>query len=340
MTKKTKDEQASLNKVHLKKLLDLIGTLNGSANWRDKLRIHQGWWRAFVLGVPEGEYFDNRNKNWKKVCNRVFEESSPDDINFLTKTVYKTVTNTLLDRNNISSGMIDENRLKFNLLSSQPLCFNFFGELIEDLEFGTQILQCWFPEITKLNGVLFEYAPKEKVTDDNSAFDIAFEVENHFDQKGIIGLECKYTDSFSFKPKNSPVYYGDINSKGHDRYTEIFEKSKTSFSNDYYEYVRDKDINQLFRNQLIAERILQNPSLDYEFVKTGLFCFHGDKDAIDAGMKINSMLTDSNRFQVITYRNFIETVQRLDLDWQKREWTMKLWTRYCATELSEKIFNK
>jgi hypothetical protein len=133
------------------------------------------------------------------------------------------------------------------------------------------------------------------------------------------------------------VYYGDLESKGYDRYNEIFTKSKDSFRSDYFEYVRDKGINQLFRNQLIAERIIQNPNLNYDFVKTGLFCFQGDKDAIDSGNKIKSMLNNPDSFQIITYRNFIESVQRLDLDWEKREWTMKLWTRYCALELSEKL---
>lgn len=340
MTKKSKDKQAELNRRHLEKMTELLGTTEGSTNWRDKIRIHQGWWRAFVLGITEGEYYDTRNKSWKTICNQVFQETSSDNVNFLTDTVYKSVANTLSGRNNISAGMIDENRLKFNLLSSQPLCFNFFGELIEDLDFGTKVLQNWFPDISKLKKVLFEFAPKEKETDDNSAIDIAFEVENNKKQKGIIGLECKYTDSFSFKPQKSQIYYGDRESKGYERYSEIFKKSKDSFKNDYFDYVRDKNINQLFRNQLIAERIIQNPNLDYEFVKTGLFCFHGDKDAIESGNKIKSMLNEPENFQLITYKSFIESVQRLDLDWEKREWTMKLWVRYCALELSEKLIIK
>lgn len=162
MTKKSKAEQDELNKRHLEKMTELLGTTNGSSNWREKIRIHQGWWRAFVLGISEGEYYDNRNKIWKRICNQVFQETSTDDINFLSNTAYQSVKNTLSGRNNISSGMIDEDRLKFNLLSSQPLCFNFFGELIEDLDFGAKILQCWFPEVSKLKNVLFEYAPKEK----------------------------------------------------------------------------------------------------------------------------------------------------------------------------------
>lgn len=79
MTKKSKDEQAELNKRHLGKMIELLGTADGSTNWRDKIRIHQGWWRAFVLGITEGKYYDNRNKKWKSVCNQVFYFKTNND---------------------------------------------------------------------------------------------------------------------------------------------------------------------------------------------------------------------------------------------------------------------
>ncbi len=338
MKKTNLDEQLKLKDDHLEELSKLVGTPT-SSTWRKQIRIHQGWWRAFILCIPQGEYHDKKNNTWKKVCNRVFEETSSDNINFLDEAASKAAISTLEDRRTASSGMVDESRLNYNLLSSQPLCFNFFGELKEDLDLGLRVLQTWWPNITRLNQVLFEFAPKTNDSDDNSAFDIAFEVE-HGDKTGIIGLECKYTDSFSFKPQKTKIFYGDLGSKGHKRYSEIFENSRNSFSKDYYEYVRDKDINQLFRNQLIAERIVQNPKLEYDFVKTGLFCFEGDKDAIAAGLKLKSMLTDTESFQVITYSDFIGVVQKLDINWEKREWTMMLWARYCAIRLSNPIYQK
>jgi len=339
MEKSSPKKQIELTENHLEELSKLLGVSSNSTSWRKKLRIHQGWWRAFVLGVPQGEYHDKKNNVWKKVCNRVFEETSSGNINFLGEAASKAAMTTLKDRGAPSSGMVDESRLKYNLLSSQPLCFNFFGELKEDPEFGLRVLQTWWPNLTRLNQVLFEFAPKTKDSDDNSAFDIAFEVE-YGDKTGIIGLECKYTDSFSFKPQNSKIFYGDIGSKGHKRYSEIFEDSRNSFSREYYEYVRAKEINQLFRNQLIAGRIVQNPKLEYNFVKTGLFCFEGDKDAIASGLKLKSMLTDSESFQVITYMDFIRAVQKLDIGWKKREWSMMLWARYCALGLSDPIYQK
>jgi len=46
------------------------------------------------------------------------------------------------------------------------------------------------------------------------------------------------------------------------------------------------------------------------------------------------MLGKDSLFKVITFQDFIEEVQQLPLDWQKRELVMMLWARYCAMGLS------
>ena len=72
-----------------------------------------------------------------------------------------------------------------------------------------------------------------------------------------------------------------------------------------------KKFNQLFRNQLIAEALIQHK--EFDFVITGLFCHHDDKDAIDSGNEFKNMLNKSDHdFMIVTFRDFIETVQKLD----------------------------
>ena len=86
--------------------------------------------------------------------------------------------------------------------------------------------------------MIFEYAPVENYTKDNSAFDIAFEVEEN-EKVGLVGWECKYTDTFSATEYGKPSY------------KELFSKSD-SFIGDYEE-LKKSMTNQLFRNQLIEE---------------------------------------------------------------------------------------
>lgn len=300
-------------------LFERFGSIPNESGQKKRVRIHQGWWRMNILNEKAGQHPKNRNDN---VCNTILNGKKSKN-NFLSENAYKAVIQTLDEREEDGTGIMEEDRLFNNLLSSQPLCFNFFGELMADTKFGLEVLQCWWPSLTKLKRVIFEYAPKERFTNDNSAFDIAFEVAIG-DKIGLIGLECKYTDTFSFTEYDKLAY------------KELHQKS-TSFSVDY-DTLKSRKYNQLFRNQLISEGLTQNGK--YDFVKTGLFCYEQDNSAIETGQELKEMLTDSDSFKILTYRNFIENVQRLNLDWTRREWSMLLWARYCASILSEQVFQK
>jgi len=301
------------------KLLDRFGTIPNETGQKKRVRIHQGWWRMNILNEPPGKHPKNDNDN---VCNTI-RNGEQTKKNFLTENSSKAVYQTLQERQEEGAGLMEQDRLFNNLLSSQPLCFNFYGELMADTNFGLRVLQTWWPDLTELKRVIFEFAPKERYTNDNSAFDIAFEVAIG-DKSGLIGLECKYTDTFSTTEYDKPAY------------KEIFEKSHSFVSN--YDRFKASRYNQLFRNQLIAEGLIQNKN--YDFVRTGLFCYEQDNSAIETGHELQQMLSKPESFKIITYQNFIENVQQLDLDWQKREWTMLLWARYCGTVLSEPIYQE
>lgn len=296
-----------------------------------KMRVHQGWWRTNVLHQEPGLHPIKATEN---ICNTIIGGELTGS-NFLTQNALRAARETLELRVENKLGIIEIGRLFNNLMSSQPLCFNFFGEIYADLTFGLKVLKTFYPDLTKLKSVKFEFSPRENYTRDSSAFDVAFEVESS-EKTGLIGFECKYTDTFSFRPSNSPINYGDMQgdekNKNHDTYLNIYNKSKERFASPYYEFVRSKDFNQLFRNQLIAEALLQNKKID--FVRTGLFCYQEDFDALKTGNSFKSMLTAPDSFQVLTYADFIRNVQQLDIEWKYREWTMLLWARYCGTILS------
>lgn len=300
------------------KLKELIGaTPTSESGFKKRMRLHQGWWRAFVLGENEGKHPLNDKKT---ICNTILNGEQSKK-NFLTDMTAQVVEQTLRDRGDDSSGIIEEDRLFNNLLSSQPLCFNFFSELKSDKIFASEIMKNLGFDISSVGDVIFEYAPKKNYTNDNSAFDVALEVTRD-GKKGLIGLECKYTDSFSSKEYDKSEYQS------------IFEQSNV-FVEKYEDYKASK-FNQLFRNQLIAEALKQNN--EYEFVVTGLFC-HKDDKAIETGDEFQEMLSGKDElFKVITYQDFIGAIQRLDINWDKRELSMMLWARYCGTLLSDAFY--
>lgn len=298
----------------------LIGHLPQEKGFRQRMRFHQGWWRAFVLAESEGIHPVRRSE---RIANTI-EVGQISHRNFLSENIHKAVMQTIRERQSERSGLLEENRLFNNLLSSQPLCFNFFGELKIDKQLALLVLRKLWPEITEVKRVIFEYSPVQNYTKDNSAFDVAFEVMSD-DRKGLIGLECKYTDSFS--PK---VY-------DRQEYREIYTQTNRRVFNSTYEELISSKFNQLFRNQLIAEALVQHDQFD--FVYTGLFCHQQDTSTIQTAYEFQRMLTNQdNAFKVVTYQAYLEKLQRLDISWEQRELSMLLWARYCGIQLSQQSF--
>ena len=284
------------------------------------MRFHQGWWRAFVLAEKEGNY---PNKKDAVICNAILNGQTSQK-NFLSPIITEAVKQTIQERRMAKSGVLEEDRLFNNLLSSQPLCFNFFGELKMDTDFALQVLRQFWPKLTEVKRVVFEFAPVEKYTNDNSAFDVAFEVMAD-SQIGLIGLECKYTDTFSQREFDRAEY------------RHIFNQSKEKVFAARYEEFTAARFNQLFRNQLIAEALVQNGH--YRFVHTGLFCHQDDSSTLQTGAEFQHMLKNGeNIFQMITYQDYIEKIQQLDINWERRELSMLLWARYCSSKLSDQVF--
>ena len=301
-------------------LLGLIGSLPKENDFKKRMRLHQGWWRAFVLGENEGKHPIKDDEN---ICNTLLNGEQTKN-NFLSNLVKNVVGEVLKERNDGSAGLVDQKRLFNNLLSSQPLCFNFFAPMYVDKKLALNFLRNFYPDITAVNEVFFEHA-NSKNKFDNSAFDIAFDV-NDGSKKGIIGFECKYTDSFSQTPHKKTAY-------------ETIYQQSNIWAKPYEELTVSK-FNQLFRNQLIEESFKQDKQYDFGYLS--LFCHHKDDEAIKIAEEYKLMLTEekNHHFQIITYKDFFEKLMKLDLTWQTREYYMFLWARYCGLKLSNSAYEQ
>jgi len=309
-----------------------VGNIPRETGFIGRFRKHQGWWRAFVLNEAEGQYWDLRNKQWKHVCNRINNgEINPHKKNFLSVAIANVVEEALNDNEDTKAGIINRDRLYNNLLSSQPLAFNFFGFLKAYPDLALAFIKSLKHEITGIKDIRFEYAPDKTV--DHSAFDFGFIVESG-SKTGFIGFECKYTDKFSSKRTKTNEYYGDDNDRNYNSYYNLYKNNRERFPDDYYSYIRDPNYNQLFRNELLAVQL--NPKPD--FIVTGLFCHHDDKQIIRAGGEFRKKIGNgADDFIVLTYADYFNHIQKLDLTWEQRELVMMLWARYCGLKLSESI---
>jgi hypothetical protein len=297
-------------------LTTFIGPLPASDTARlRRARLHQGWWRACVLNLASGAHPQRQGET---LCSTLPVVEGARGRNFLGPAALELVEHTLAARRaQTSGGLVDEHRLRTNLLSSQPLCFNFFSLLV-DPQLGLAVSRHLFPDITGFHGLRFEYAPtpRSDFTDDNSAFDVAFEVSIG-ERRGLIGVECKYTEPFS------PTEYTSA------RYEDIYRRSGRFIAP--YDELRSRRFNQLFRNQLLAESMVLAGR--HDFVKTALFCADDDAETLATGREFRQRIHGD--FAVFTFLDYLATLQKLDLTAAQRQDTMRLWARYMAFELSD-----
>ena len=126
-----------------------------------------------------------------------------------------------------AKGVVEEDRLWRNMLSSQPLAFSIVGELrahpaatLELLSEMSGLDLVGYDRITaadpawELEGLQAEWAPPPaENTDDKSGFDIAAAVRTADDRRMLISIEVKYTDSFSpakLEPKEHRLLLDEI----------------------------------------------------------------------------------------------------------------------------------
>lgn len=120
------------------------------------------------------------------------------EANFMTEGIRSLVTYELSPENK-GDRLIEESRLRHNLLSSQPLCFNLFGELKLHLDKALIFFNLLYADYFKsIDEIKFEYNPARRdprLTGDRSAFDVFVEYTSNTGKKGFIGIEVKYAEN-------------------------------------------------------------------------------------------------------------------------------------------------
>ena len=131
------------------------------------------------------------------------EDAAKAGRNFLTPAIRALADTRIAE----GGGMVDADRLRRNMLSSQPMCFNLFGELAAEPRHGTSLVRAlWGDHIGEVTSVRFEWAPTpaSEYLSDKTAFDAFIEYDASDGKPGFIAIETKLTEPFS-----QTVYDGD-----------------------------------------------------------------------------------------------------------------------------------
>jgi hypothetical protein len=214
---------------------------------RARYRALQSWYRETVLGVEPG-----RHGSGRLVGSLLPKQRALDKLNFLSEHVTsyaeRRAGQVLKD-----GGTLDRDRLRRNLLSSMPLCFNLFGQLHAEKPAAARVLGAVLGlEIATIDQVLVEHAPPaaKAMLEDRTAFDAFVAYTTPTGARGFVGVETKYTEPFSPRPHRP------------DHYQRLPAYRAAGFRPTAPARLGGSATNQLWRNTLLAAATRQTGDYD------------------------------------------------------------------------------
>ena len=169
--------------------------VEGEPPWRQRLRLLQALWRE-EQGLPIGQH--ERGGYARPLGSRIAMPGAQQQLsNYLTDTIREIVRAELDDPHAKALGKLyAAPRVYDDLLSSQPMCFNLFGELKADLDLAGDVARHLWPDrVESVTRIEFEHSPGRgdpTYTANRSAFDVYLEHTHPAGGKGFIGIEVKY----------------------------------------------------------------------------------------------------------------------------------------------------
>lgn len=176
--------------------------IRGDRPWQAELRLRQSRWRE-QLGLAAGIHGEIP-----------LGSKLPDNdrlSNFLTPRIADIVEQARKQ----PGALITAPRIYTNMLSSQPLAFNLFGELAADLELATAVGRRLWPDLLdRVDDVSFEWSPGRgdpRYLDNRSAFDVAFVGRSADGVRACVGIEVKYHEDMTQDPGSAAnPRYGEV----------------------------------------------------------------------------------------------------------------------------------
>lgn len=246
--------------------------------------------------------------------------------NFLTDNIRGSVRECI-DKKAAGSGqLVEETRLYANLLSSQPLCFNLFGELHADLRLASLVCgEVWPDRVQAVTAIRFEHSPGRGAaafTGDRSAFDVFIEhTIPKSGGRGFIGVEVKYHENLKVAPAAFRPRYDEL------------AATMGCFSAAHLPVLRQAPLEQIWRDHLLAGSMLATNEW-----AAGLYVFLHPQDNPHCARVAETYarcLTEGDTFEAVTLERFIEATRRHT----NADWMAELHRRYLGWERIDELLS-
>ena len=284
--------------------------VKSDTRWRARYRSLQSWYRETVLRVRPGR--DRRGIPHGNILPAAAVAKQPG-LNFLTEEI-AVYARTRAEEVKAEHGALDPYRLRRNMLSSMPLCFNLFGALRDYPDAAAKALSATLClDIRRVLDIVVEWAPDPELhLRDRTAFDAIVRYSTADGRPAFLGIETKYTEPFS------PQGYCS------ERYVELTEDPEAGFRKDAWLRLKAPATNQLWRNALLAHSLRRTSEYDRGHVVV-ISC-EGDGGGAQAIEGLNSELCDpASLLRSTTYEALIDV---LVSNPESSSWAQKFRRRY------------
>ncbi len=199
-------------------------------------------------------------------------------------------------------GLIQEERLRRNLLSSQPMCFNLFGYLGAHRHSLLPWARTIQPEAASIEDVRLEWAPATG-TLGGSAFDAFVAYRTVGGDHGFIGVEVKYAEDLAAaqrKPASDKYKSPTLTGLWKTGAVERLDKPK---------------LRQFWYNQLLTQVVLSSGDYDEGF--SAVVACAADHSAREVTATVAAELAEPAGLRFCSIEDVVASVQGHD-DWQAR----------------------
>jgi hypothetical protein len=195
----------------------------------------------------------------------------------------------------------DHQRLWADLLSSEALAFNLFGDLAGDLPRADRAVHAWCPGAPgTVSGVRFAHSPGRldpQWLNSLRAFDAAFVLDRDDGTHGIVAVDVKYHERSKRElPKPENLW----------RNREVHERSGVFRSGVLDELSGRSDLWWLWLEQLLLFSMLQHPSGAWTWGQFLVVHPAGNTDVIDAIDRYRALLADDSTVSSMTIEALLD----------------------------------
>jgi hypothetical protein len=196
---------------------------------------------------------------------------------------------------------LSQPRLRWDLLSSMPMCFNLFGELHDDERRLTRAGQTLFGATGSGLRVRFEHSPgrqKAEFTNDGTAFDVALFFDDPAGSEMVVGVETKYHEHALKERAPAPLKM--------ERYRHIAGRAQEEgVFKPGWEKVLGTDLQQVWRDHLLLLSMLQHPRRPWTSGRYVLVHPRCNPAFGDAGRRYSDLLDDDATFMTATIEQLL-----------------------------------